>query len=77
MAKEELRQYKIIRGSHCCLSDARCSPKEWVTLIRDYNDSYHKNKSTDDYLSLCIIKTIFTNDHNKYYVFVEDLGRNK
>ena len=48
-----------------------------ITIIHDYNDSYHKNKSTDDYLSFCIVKTIFTNDPNKYYVFVEDLGRNK
>ena len=66
-----------MHGSHCCLSDARCSPKELITIIRDYNDSYHKNKSTDDYLSFCIVKTIFTNDPNKHYVFVEDLGRNK
>lgn len=47
------------------------------TVIRDYKDSYHKNKSTDDYLSFCIVKTIFTNDLTKHYVFIEDLGRNK
>ena len=57
--------------------DTRYSPKEWITLIRDYNDIYHKNKSTDDYLSFYIVKTIFTNDPNKHYVFVKDLVRNK
>ena len=47
-------------------------------LIRDYNDSYHKNnKASDVYLSFCIVKTIFTNDESKHYVFIEDLGRNK
>ena len=47
-------------------------------LIRNYNDSYHKNHSGNkDYLSFCIVKTIFTNDESKHYVFIEDLGRNK
>ena len=47
-------------------------------LIRDYNDGYHKNnKVSDVYLSFCIVKTIFTNDESKHYVFIEDLGRNK
>ena len=52
--------------------------KRMYKLIRDYNDGYHKNyNSNKDYLSFCIVKTIFTNDENKHYVFIEDLGRNK
>lgn len=51
--------------------------KRMYKLIRDYNDNYHKNKSVNDYLSFCVVKTIFTSDPNKHYVFVEDLGRNK
>ena len=51
--------------------------KRMYKLIRDYNDSYHKNKAADDYLSFCIVKTIFTYDPNRHYVFVEDLGRSK
>ena len=52
--------------------------KRMYKLIRDYNDSYHKNnKASDVYLSFCIVKTIFTNDESKHYVFIEDLGRNK
>ena len=46
-------------------------------LIRDYNDVYHKKHGNKDYLSFCIVKTIFTNDLTKHYVFIEDLGRNK
>ena len=47
-------------------------------LMRDYNDGYHKNyNSNKDYLSFCIVKTIFTNDLTKHYVFIEDLGKNK
>ena len=44
------------------------------SLSRTY---YHKNHNNKDYLSFCIVKTIFTNDLTKHYVFVEDLGRNK
>lgn len=54
--------------------------KRMYKLIRDYNDSYHHknhNNSNKDYLSFCIVKTIFTNDLKKHYVFIEDLGRNK
>lgn len=52
--------------------------KRLYKLIRDYNDNYHKNPSNnDDYLSFCIVKTIFTNDSTKHYIFVEDLGKNK
>ena len=51
------------------LVHARCSPKK---------DGYHNNnKASDVYLSFCIVKTIFTNDESKHYVFIKDLGRNK
>ena len=46
-------------------------------LIRDYNDNYHKSPDNNDCLSFCIVKNSLTNDLNKHYVFIEDLGRNK
>ena len=51
--------------------------KRMYKLIRDYNDAYHKKHGNKDYLSFCIVKSSLTNDLNKHYVFIEDLGRNK
>ena len=50
--------------------------KRMYKLIRNYNDNYHENSINKDYLSFCIVKTIFTNDLTKHYVFIEDLGKN-
>ena len=49
--------------------------KRLYKLMRDYNNNYHKNPNNKDYLSFCIVKTIFTNDSIKHYVYVEDLGK--
>ena len=46
-------------------------------LIRNYNDNYHINPFNKDYLSFCIVKTIFTNNSTRHYVYVEDLGKSK
>ena len=51
--------------------------KRLYKLIRDYNDNHHKNPDNKDYLSFCIVKTIYTNVSAKNYIFVEDLGKNK
>lgn len=51
--------------------------KRMYMLIRDFNDNYHKNSNNKDYLCFCIVKTVFTNDQKKHYVFIEDLGKNK
>ena len=54
------------------------SSKRMYQLIRRYNNEYHNDKNNkEEYLSFCIVETIYTNDSFKHYVFIEDLGRNK
>ena len=68
LAKEHLSYY---------IHKSLLNSKRLYKLIRDYNDNYHENPNNKDYLSFCIVKTIFTNDSTKHYVYVEDLGKNK
>lgn len=44
-------------------------------MVRQYNDKYHSNSKNKEFLSFCIVKTIFTNIPTKKYVFLEDLGK--
>lgn len=49
--------------------------KSLFKTIRQYNDKYHSNSKNKDFLSFCIVKTIFTNIPTKKYIYLEDLGK--
>lgn len=72
ISSDETVFYHLLSKEHLSyyIHKSLLNSKRLYKLIRDYNDSYHKNPNKKDYLSFCIVMTTFTDDSTKHYAYV-------